>query len=210
MPEDDKKKKGNTQPKDDGDSDKKPKMVSYTQAELDQMFAQRADRASRNAVSTMLEDLGYDDKDSLKEALSGYKDYLDNQKSTQEKLEEDLETANTEASDLKTQLANKESALEEYMLKTSVMSAARDQKFLPESIDDVWMYIVNNGDMKNGLKVDDEEGVVGADDVVKKVATKRPHWVQSDTRKGTPSPRGAGVPPKSTPKDEPTRPLVNF
>ena len=62
------------------------------------------------------------------------------------------------------------------------------------------------------FKIDKEKKeVIGAKAVIKKVAEKRPHWVQSDIRKGTPSPRGASSPPKAAPKEkEPTQPLVNF
>lgn len=211
MPEDDKKKKKGDSPK-DGDDTPKGDVVSMTQDELDQRFAQRADRASRSAVSSLLGDLGYEDTNALKEALSSYEVYLDTQKSEGERLTDELAVANTKVTELSADLTASMNELQEYKLKTTLLSEARDARFIQDSLDDVWMF-VQNGELKDGLKIDPETGVVnGAKAVVKKVAEKRPHWVQQEVRKGTPSPRGASAPgAKPTgKKEEPVRPLVNF
>ncbi len=208
---DKKKKKGDTPPA--GDKSPNTDMVSMTQAELDASHTARADRAARSAVSSLLSDLGYENTDALKEALTGYTEYLATQKSEGEKLTDELAAANIKTTELSADLTAAQDEMQEYKLRTTVLSAAREHNFLKDSLEDVWMLIQSNGDMKNGLKIDSETGkVVGAKATVKKVAEQRPHWVQPEVRKGTPSPKGAGAPAsKSSPEKEgPTRPLVNF
>lgn len=200
-------------PPDGNEKIKDDKMVTMTQEDLNRSHAERADRAAKAAVSKLLGDMGYDDTDSLKEALGNYKTYLDSQKSTQEKLESDLAAANAKVVELAADLADALVTIEEQALKSSLANAAREMNFLPESLDDVWMFVSSDNTLKNGLKYDEgTKQVSGAKAVVKSVAEKRPHWVQTEIRKGTPSPRGAkAAPPKVTPgSNESPEPLVRF
>jgi hypothetical protein len=208
---DKKKKKGDTPPA--GDKTPDTTVVSMTQAELDQSHTQRADRAARGAVFSLLSDLGYESTDALKEALTGYTEYLATQKSDGEKLTDELAAANIKVTELSTDLTTAQDEMQEYKLRTTILSAAREHNFLKGSLEDVWMLIQSNDDMKNGLKIDPETGkVVGAKATVKKVAEQRPHWVQPEVRKGTPSPKGVGAPASKSgsEKEASTRPLVNF
>lgn len=171
------------------------KQVTMTQDALDSMMGDRADRAKKSATGGMLTDLGFEDNiDGLKEALTEWQATKDGEKTDLEKAQGDLETSSTRASELETELADEKKRAETYMLRTSIISAARDADFLKESLEDVWLLVSTTEDLSSAIKVDGEK-VEGAKGVVKKVAELRPHWVEQKQRSTTPPGRSSSAPP---------------
>jgi hypothetical protein len=216
----------NPDPEEDPEEDPKPgngpgegdneDMVTMTQTALDAKFADRADRASRSAVSKLLKDVGFEDVNGLKEALTDWQGYKDSQKTEREKLQGDLDAAQTRVSDLEAQLAIANSQIKELVIRGAVSVAAREQNFLPEASQDIWLLIQNEADLFKLLKFDEETlKVTGSDKVVKEVAKMRPHWVGTPERTKL-TPGGRKTTPKSqnsrqTPPEEGKNlPLVHF
>lgn len=188
--------------------------VITTQTELDKLFKERADRAKRSAVTGVLEELGFEDIDGLKGALSAWKKSQDDKKTELEKLQGTLDSSNTRISDLEGQLGKANEGLKTFMLKTALEREARKESFLDESLEDVWLLSINNSELLEMLEVDVEALTVkGAGKVIKKVGTLKPHWIQKQQRAGTPPPRGAAARAPSQKKREPIAedgPLVRF
>lgn len=204
-----------TEPREPTGDDETPrddkKQVTMTQDALDALFKERVDRAKKSAVNGVVTEMGFEDIDGLKEALADWKKAKDAQKSELEKLQENLEASKTRVSELEVELALEKDRAETYMLRSSVVTAARDADFLKESLDDVWLLVNSTEDLFNGLKVDGET-VKGAAEVVKKVAELRPHWIEQKQRPGTPPPRTStpGQPSGTPTSDQREQPLVRF
>lgn len=197
----------------DGDGAKgQKKQVTMTQEALNNLMSERVDRAKNSATSGMLTNLGFEDnEDGLKEALTEWQAAKDGEKTDLEKAQGDLETSSTRVGELETELTSEKKRAETYMLRTSVISAARDADFLKESLEDVWLLVSTTEDLSAALKVNGEK-VDGAEDVVKKVAELRPHWVEQKQRSTTPPGRSNAAPPagKRKASEDPEDSLVNF
>jgi hypothetical protein len=195
-----------------GDDAKGRKKLTMTQEELNNMMGDRADRAKKSATGGMLTDLGFEDNmDGLKGALEEWQAAKDGEKTDLEKAQGDLETSSTRVGELETELSDEKKRAETYMLRMSVMSAARDADFLKESLEDVWLLVSTTEDLSSAVKVNGEK-VEGAEGVVKKVAELRPHWVEQKQRSTTPPGRSNSTPPagKRKASEDPEESLVNF
>ncbi len=196
-----------------GDDPKGQKKLSITQEALDGMMGDRAERAKNSATSGMLTDLGFEDNmDGLKEALTEWQAAKDGEKTDLEKAQGDLETSSTRVGELETELTDEKERAETYMLRTSVISAARDADFLKESLEDVWLLVSTTEDLSSAVKVNGEK-VEGAEGVVKKVAELRPHWIEQKQRTTTPPGRSNSAPPgtgKREASEEEDGSLVRF
>jgi hypothetical protein len=178
---------------DGGDGGSDEKKVTMTQKALNKQFADRADRASQSAVNKLLKGVGFEDTDGLKEALKTLKDIQDGEKTDQEKLQGDLDASSTEVDTLKGQVAIANARVETMVTKGAIMVAARKLNFIPESEQDIWLLIKSDSELGELLTYDSETlKVTGSDDVVKKVAKMRPHWVESSNSRHTPGGRRAG------------------
>lgn len=188
------------------------KQVTMTQEAFDKVMKERVGRAKNSAVSGLLSDVGLEDVDGLKAALTEWTKIKDEQKTELEKIQGDLDTSTAKATELEADLEKEKARARTYMLRSSVISAARDADFLKESLEDVWLLVSTTEDLSSKLSMDDEkEEVKGAGALVKEVAKLRPHWVAQKQRSGTPPPRGVGgAPPKSKQEEEPEGSLVRF
>lgn len=211
-----KKSSGNGNGNGDGNGDDtkgQKKLISMTQEALDGMMGDRAERAKNSATGGMLTDLGFkDDMDGLKGALTEWQAAKDGKKTDLEKAQGDLETSSTRVGELETELTDEKKRAETYMLRTSVMSAARDADFLKESLEDVWLLVSTTEDLSTAVKVNGEK-VEGVEEVVKKVAKLRPHWVEQKPRSTTPSGRASSTTPpvgKREASEEEDGSLVRF
>lgn len=186
--------------------------VTMTQAELNDKFAQRADRAARNAIANLISEIGFDNVDGLKEALQDYKQIKDSEKTELELLQTKLEEAQNKVGSLTSQLEASENAFKEYKLRTTVEGVAREQDFLKESLGDVWLLVNSGSKLSEKLLINDDGSVKGAEEVVKEVAKLRPHWIQQkQVRKGAPVGKGTAPPPTMKPGQEPSdEPLVRL
>ncbi len=208
---DDKKKKNGNGDGDGNDPKGQQKQVTMTQDALDTLFTERADRAKNSAISGLLSDVGVEDVDGLKAALTDWNKIKDEQKTELEKIQGDLDTSTAKTEGLETELEEAKGRARTYMLRSSIISAARDADFLKESLEDVWLLISTTEDLFSKLSVEEDQ-VKGADALVKEVAKLRPHWIEQTQRPGTPAPRGVGgaVPKKREAEEEAEGPLVRF
>lgn len=194
-----------------GEGDKK----TFTQAELNALFADRANQASTAAINKLLKDLGVESADAIKTALAEAKKVqdaqlseLDKAKADATKAAKDKETAEAAAAQA-TQLANTR------LMQSAVMleAAKTEHKFKPEALGDVWAFVD-----RSKLKVEENGDVTGVADAVKAVAKAKPYMVTEDKpAPGTPGPRRgqppAATPPAGTPPAtpvQPVRPLIRF
>jgi hypothetical protein len=184
-----------------------------TQEAFDNLMKERVGRAKNSAVSGLLSDVGLEDVDGLKAALTEWTKIKDEQKTELEKIQGDLDTSTAKATELEVDLEKEKARARTYMLRSSVISAARDADFLKESLEDVWLLVSTTEELSSKLSVDDgdKEKVKGADALVKEVAKLRPHWIEQKQRPGTPPPRGVGgAAPKPKQQEDPEDSLVRF
>lgn len=205
---------GNGDGNGDGDGTKgQPKQVTMTQDALNSLMGERADRAAKAATSTLLAEIGFEDNlEGLKEALTGWKAHQDGQRTELEKAQSDLEASQARVATLEAQLAEVQERAETFMLRSSVISAARDAEFLKESLEDVWLLVSTNKDLSTALSIEDG-AVGGSETVVKKVAEMRPHWIAQKDRVTTPPGRSSSsrrTPSNDKVPEEEEGPLVRF
>ncbi len=185
-----------------GDGSDKGKR-SFTQDELDTLFAKRADQASQSAVANLLKELGVEKADDIKAALKKAKDLELSQLS-------DLEKAQKEAADSKAKLevAEREkaeitAAAAEKLLRAAVLAEAQKQHFYKP--DDAWLYID-----RAAIKVKEDDTYEGLYKAVAAVLKDREYLADktpTSPRLGTPR-AGERVPGKQP--DAPQRSIVRF
>lgn len=156
---------------------------SFTQAELDAMFTDRARRASESAVNDLLGKAGFKTADELLTVLTDAKKLKDSQKTELEKVQSDLQAAQDK---LVTAEAEKKTALEqatERLMKAQVLSEAAVQGFRPEAINDVWLIV-------DRAKIKEKDGEFeGVKEAVAEVVKLKPFWMVDKTKpQGTPKP----------------------
>jgi len=160
---------------------------TFTQAELDALFVDRAKRASEQATKDILAKAGVKTVDELVTELSEGKKLKDSQLTELQKAQVDLKAANDK---LVTAETEKKTALEqanERLMKAATLAEAVAQGFRPEAVNDVWL-IVDRSKIKE--KDGDFEGVKEA---VAELVKSKPFWLtDKKPAHGTPP----GAPPK--------------
>lgn len=109
---------------DDPGGDNKPKGKTFTQEELDTMFAQRAAQARTSALSELFKDLGVENTDSLKAVIKAAKNVDDAQKTELQKAQDKADTAEKAFADQKTAHETAIAELEKRILDTEIKIAA--------------------------------------------------------------------------------------
>jgi hypothetical protein len=92
---------GGTNENPPGNNDDKPKGKTFTQEELDALFAQRATQARNSALSDLFKELGVENADSLKAVIKAAKDADDAQKTELQKAQDKANTAEKALADQK-------------------------------------------------------------------------------------------------------------
>lgn len=168
---------------------------SFTQAELDALFADRARRSAESAITDLLSKSGVKTTDELLALLTEGKKLKDGQLSELEKLKAELSTANSKADQA---VADGQLALakaKERLMRAAVIAEATSQGFRAEAVHDVWLIV----DRAKITEKDDD--FTGVKEAVADVAKSKPFWMA-----GTPQqPRGTPKPPdKQTGDDKKT------
>lgn len=178
---------------------------TFTQEELNALFAERAKRAADGAVTDLFQKAGVQSAEELLTKLGKAKEIEDAKLS-------DLERAKSREEELTAKLAQLQAERDEIVAKATqrairseVMSLARDQ-FLPEAIEDVWLVID-----RSAIKEDAEGNLTGVKEAVAAVAKAKPHWLKSDTAqlKGTPR-KELGKAPGAPLQKQDVRPTISF
>ncbi len=169
-----------------GTEDKK----SFTQAELDRMFTERAKQATQSAISGLLQKLGLAKEDELETLVKTAKDAETARLSDLEKAQKERDGLKAEADKAKADGEKAITLANERVMRSEVIAEASnpEHKFRPEAIKDVWAFVD-----RSKLTVNEETGEVeGAADAVKKVAKDKPYMVQQGQTTAT-----VGTPPRT-------------
>lgn len=191
-----------------------PEQRTFTQVELDALFADRANRAANRAQAELLAALGVENIDAAKKLMA------EADKARKAQMSE-AEAALAELTDLKTKMTRLEqekaqalaTANERMMLAAVQLEAAKaDYRFRPEALGDVWAFID-----RSQITVDEAGTVQGVAEAVKAVAEAKPYMVVAEETPpaplGTPSRRpqrqapAQQQPPNGT---EQTVPTIRF
>lgn len=167
-----------------GTEDKK----SFTQAELDRMFVERAKQAEQSAVSKLLQGLGFANSDELKTLVQSAKDAEAARLSDLEKVQKELSDHKARAEKAEAEAEQAITLANTRLIESVVLAeAARPEyKFLPDAMPDVWRFVD-----RSKLAVDETGNVTGAADAVKAVAKDKPYMVQQQGTTAT-----VGTPPR--------------
>jgi hypothetical protein len=166
-----------------GAGDAKPETKSYTQAELDAMFADRANRASSSAVADLLKKAGIDTVENLVATVTKAKEAETAQLSELEKANNALKQAQTKAEQIQAEADQKVAQATERLMKASVLAEATAKGFRPEAVNDVWLIV-------DKAKIVEKDGeFTGIKEAVEAVAKAKPFWL-GDSKKGPGTPLG--------------------
>ena len=155
----------------EGDKPKQEEKKSYTQAELDAMFADRAKQGASSAVASLLKKLGYEKPEDLEAVVSEGKKSLDEKKTEADKAAEALAKLAKERDEAKTAADAAIAKATERVMRAEVIAEAVKQNFRPEAVPDVWLLvdrtkITEDGDTFKGIK-----------EAVEAVAKAKPFWL---------------------------------
>jgi hypothetical protein len=165
-----------------GDGDKK----SYTQAELDVMFGERAKQAKSSTTADILKALGVEKIEDAKAILDAKRQADEDQKTELEKAKEAVKAANEKTAATLAEAEKIKAEAAEKLMKAEVEKVAVGAGFRPEASGDVWLVVD-----KTKITVDDSGNYKGIKEAVDLVAKEKPFWLLDP--KGSP-PKGRGTP----------------
>lgn len=170
----------------EGKKEEAPKGQTFTQEQLDILFAERAKRASDATTADLLKKAGVA---SIEDLLAGYakaKKLEEGQMSELQKAQAELAAEKEKALQAEKDKVTALATASERLMRAEVQAQAHAQNFLPDAISDVWLVIDKS-------KIKEENGVfVGVKEAVEAVAKAKPHWLEAGNNKrpaqGTPKP----------------------
>lgn len=139
---------------------------TYTQAQLDAMFGERAKSAAAAARADMLKALGFEKEDDAKAALANFKTLQDAQKSEQQKLADRNVALEKERDDWKSKHTDEVKRVNDALMKSAAEAEALKLGIPIERLPATWTLIKAD---KLALMSVDGEKVKGADEAVKAV-----------------------------------------
>lgn len=164
---------------------------SFTQAELDKMFADRAKQARQSAQADLLKALGVDDFDALKALLKEAASLKQSQMSESEKLQAEADKAAKRAAELEAALNAERQAARESKRDAAIKEAAKNV----ENPGDVVVWAQANAADQLAKTLTDEGAVDGkaVKELVEACRKARPNWFTAGGP-GSPSNNGGKVP----------------
>jgi chromosome segregation ATPase len=171
--------------------------LSFTQAELDAKFADRAKRAAESAINEILTKAGLKTVDELTAALAEGKKLKDSQLTDLQKAQADLKAANDKLAQAEAEKNTALAQATERLMKAAILAEAVAQGFRPEAVNDVWLIVDRS-------KIKEKDGVFeGVKDAVGQVVKDKPFWLKADdkTPHGTPPGPGPKKPGTETPPE---------
>lgn len=113
------------------DGDNKPKGKTFTQEELDAMFANRATQAKTSALTDLFKEIGVESADSLKALITKAKEADDAQKSELQKAQDKANAAEKTLADQKTAhdtvIAGLEKRIQDTEIKITAQAEVKDK-----------------------------------------------------------------------------------
>lgn len=163
-----------------GEGEKK----TYTQAELNELFAQRAKSAASKREKDLLEALGVTDVDAAKSLLAKARE-AENAQAT------DLQKAQKLAADEKARADRAEAekkAAEQKALETALRSALTTEA-LKQGIDEgeltsVWREFRDSQELRGKVEADDDDNFTGLDKAVQEIVKAHPRWLKDGAAPG--------------------------
>ncbi len=199
-----------TPPKQEHSDDKK-----FSQADVDRIVGERAQRAAEAATSKLLETLGVKDADELKTKLGKFAELEKNQLSEKERLEKELQEQKGKAEKAEQDRKDANARANEKLIRAAFIAEAgkADYNFQEAAIPDLWALLTKEQRESLKLKDDDSTGntvaVENLDKVLKDLAEAKKHLLKpKPTTPGTPRPAGSNQKP-SQPTPQPARPMRN-
>ncbi len=188
-----------------GGETKPPETRSFTQAELDAMFSDRAKRAEENAIKTLLEKAGAKDATELLATLEEGKKAKTSQMSELEKLQAKMAELEKKATDADNARTAALAQANERLLKGEVLAAAAAKGFRPEAVNDVWLVIDRS-------KITEKDGAfAGVEAAIEQVVKDKPFWLgEKAPGKGTPPPKQTAKQPATGNQPEANRPRLRL
>lgn len=175
----------------DGDGNTGEEKKSFTQAELDKIFSDRLKNVKSNTTTEILQALGVDSLDAVRELVKKQKEADEANKTELQKAQEEAAKAKDEAQKLKQAQEAVMAQAQERLMQAEAMKLAIAYKdasgigFRPEAINDVWL-VLDRSQVKTG----DNGTFEGLKEAIEAVAKARPHWLvdskQLQNPRGTP------------------------
>lgn len=153
---------------------------TFSQTELDGLFAERGKRAADAAINALLSDLGVENVEALKAAKKAAEDAENAKLSELEKAQKQTEKAQAERDAAIAQAEKAQAQATERLLEAAVITAA--QEF--NDPNDAWLYVD-----RSKIETGDDGQFKGVEDAVKVVAEAKPYLLKSEnqTKSGGPS-----------------------
>lgn len=175
---------------------------SFTQAELDKMFADRAKQAEKSAEAKFLKALGVDNLDSLKTLLKEANTLKQAQMSETEKLQAAADGAAKRAAELEAALNAERQARLESTRDAAILEAAKGAEIPADVI--VWAKAHAAEDLAKTLNDDGTINTGAVKALAEKCRKERPGWFTAGGP-GSPSNAGGKLPDRT--KDQKQRGL---
>lgn len=199
------------------DGDNKPKSKTFTQEELDAMFAQRATQAKTSALSELFKELGVENANSLKAVIKAAKDADDAQKTQLQKAQDKAATAEKALADQKTAQDAALAELEKRILNTEIKVTAgsevtdKDGKVTrPRARADALDVVLLSIERKDIVKKD--EAYTGIEEALDALYKAKPFLFeaeQAQTFKGSPTDTKSRKPNKPKINEDEERPFFS-
>ena len=164
-----------------GEGNNQPEKRSFTQAELDALFAVRTKSAKQTAVKDLLAELGVESPDAIKTALAEAEQARKAQMTELEQAQAEAQAAKEAEVKAKAERDEAIAQANETLMKAAVMAAARD--FNDPA--DAWLYID-----RSKIEMADDGEIKGVEEALKIVVEAKPYLVKA----------GEQAPPLGTPK----------
>ena len=164
---------------------------SFTQAELDKMFADRAKQAKQSAQADLLKALGVDDLDALKTLLKEAANLKQAQMSESEKLQAEAEKAAKRAAELEAALNAERQAARESKRDAAIKEAAKSVENPGDVV--VWAQANAADQLAKTLTDDGAVDDKAVKELVEACRKARPNWFTAGGP-GSPSNHDGKVP----------------
>jgi hypothetical protein len=169
---------------------------TFTQRELDALFAARAKQAEKAAVEILLKDLEVEDQNALKNALRAAREAEEANLSELEKAQKAVEKATSERDAAKAEAEKIQAAAAEALLKAAVIAAGGEFN----DPNDLWLQI----DHDKIKPKEDGQGYDGLKEEIERVKKEKPYLLNAQQRPGlgTPTRQTLRRTPATTTTDE--------
>jgi hypothetical protein len=182
---------------------------TFTQTELDALFAERARQAKQSGIAELLKELGVENPDQVKAALKAAEDAKKAQMTELEKAQAEAAEARKKAEEAEAARQGIEAKAAEKLLRAAIIAEASKAGF--NDPNDAWLYID-----RSAIKAKDDDSYEGLDKAIEAVVKAKPYLVkqqQQGSNQGTPRrERGKPNPDKSQggQGEQPQPATINF